>query len=83
MAASAGARPALAQAEAAFRQAIAVAKQAESALQEALAASELKRLVLDRTGRSEEEGVALIAEASRGLDGTAEEVARALAPRWL
>ena len=69
---------ALAQAEAAFRQAIAVARQAEVWIQEALAASELKRMVLDPSGRGEE-GDALVAAACSGVRGTEEELACFLA----
>jgi hypothetical protein len=51
-----------------------VSREVEAALLEAVAASELKRWVLDHSGRSKEGG-ALVAEAVGKLKGTTEEIA--------
>jgi hypothetical protein len=72
----------LAQAEAAFRQAIQVAQEADLPLHEAMAASELKRRVLDRSGRNGE-GEALLAEAARKVEGTEEEIRKFLGRYWV
>ena len=64
-------------AEAAFMEAIREAKQTEVAMQEAQAVVELKRRVLEPSGRGDEADE-LLAEPAQRVGGTAEELAHAL-----